>query len=1320
MSALGAKAALDGFDYQVDVSVFVALKLLLISKSATQITLEPVNDEDLEVDLDSSEPGFVQVGANTVGGYKLMIQVKLRNTEPWSLSTFKALLNHGTRRRPAKHHLDNAKTRYLLITSADTKGEARNLAVRGLEEWPEAQTFPKSLSKILPHTPEGRVAIWGVLTERTLDLEIKDILGTLLRVPSNQHDSCRTKLRDEALSRMRGIGPGVWKQEDLLHVIREYNGYLASAPALEAFVPPANFDHLKETFAERNAVVIKGPSGTGKTLTAIALLDHVRQGTTAPEIIQVNVGDGPSSTRALVDRGPKLFYIEDPWGQYSLRGGSDAWTEQLPKLLRSAHANHQYVITSRSDMLGQSDAESSLRPWSVVLNADHYREGQLKTIFDRRLDQLSPDLQSKALAFRQDALGALETPYEIDLFFTHLADRQDPKENDRELFQRLKALAHRDAVEGVVGSYLGECEDAGAPALIWGLLAARTQFNRSQLTAVNRQLRTLNPALSNTLEKLVDQMVATRHLRQPNQSVSFAHPSVRAGFDKFIKKNAGESEMALQMLVNALARVKGPQQAWCIETAARSLNEVRKFLKPDDGVDFTVAHETYDAIDTWLEESLVDPESDFRSVLQLASDVGSKNSTPSELARWLIKGIRRGGELFFRKWKPPHFDDAWYTRVSDDERSFVIADRFVREQLPRDQSGYGNNFAKKLERISQGLTPAFVAAAQKMVGSGFDGNVGVIATGAVRDVVGYKPVLDGALDELEQLNSYYEDTGREEWRAIQDGERDAAHEEGYQSHHEDDGYAAGVFVETYVSHLRSLGRWQELTGHPRVSEMMSAWASDICKSRGQTTLEEARAVLALSSGTENEARAWDAARAHWSEGLGPVLQDRILSNPEDAHLRKTLVHCALLRSPATLANCFERLAKNPDLLVQLLVDLRGASRWCARKKDRKKLLKPILKELADSALEIFKAVPMKDKLPKAVGPTALSLLVDAASTLRCETLNKVVPVMISSGSVPSDVICRWLRETTDDQLSRAAAQAAVAIQDDELVRIALHHTRAGAREEALNYLAPRLEDPLPQELLQLASDPGNRVRRALVAQLNGRHHADHVEALRSLIQDSWSNSSPQYYESPSYPIAFEAIKGLAEYENVSDEIGKLLVQLAELTDDRALGSIALETAAQCCGPDVRAAIWALSANQKLKWVRVDAINALVWADRVEDSILEDVTEEDLLTRAAPLAASLCALISVHGHIDSVIEILEGVAHSARRRALILIGVFGLSDRDESQARGLLDLLKSGHPARRILDLIEEETLPASVLDDLGDIRIRRAVQSWLSNRIESM
>src|SRR5690606_29033131 len=133
-----------------------------------------------------------------------------------------------------------------------------------------------------------------------------------------------------------------------------FGGYLASAPELEAFVPPANYDAMKSKLEVENAVVITGPSGTGKTLAALALCDSTRRRTKL-EIINVNVNNDPSSTRSLVDSGPMLYYIEDPWGQYSLRGGSEAWTEQLPRLLREARPEHQYVITSRTDMLGSAN-----------------------------------------------------------------------------------------------------------------------------------------------------------------------------------------------------------------------------------------------------------------------------------------------------------------------------------------------------------------------------------------------------------------------------------------------------------------------------------------------------------------------------------------------------------------------------------------------------------------------------------------------------------------------------------------------------------------------------------------------------------------------------------------------------------------------------------------------------------------------------------------------------------------------------------------------------------------------------------------------------
>lgn len=79
--------------------------------------------------------------------------------------------------------------------------------------------------------------------------------------------------------------------------------------------------------------------------------------------------------------------------------------------------------------------------------------------------------------------------------------------------------------------------------------------------------------------------------------------------------------------------------------------------------------------------------------------------------------------------------------------------------------------------------------------------------------------------------------------------------------------------------------------------------------------------------------------------------------------------------------------------------------------------------------------------------------------------------------------------------------------------------------------------------------------------------------------------------------------------------------------------------------------------------------------------------------------------------------MERVAYSTKRRALLLLGVCGLADRDRPTALGLLALLASDHPARRLLDLDDGERLPKTVLDDLGHIRVRKAVQGWLNDKI---
>lgn len=1029
------------------------------------------------------------------------------------------------------------------------------------------------------------------------------------------------------------------------------------------------------------------------------------------------MSDGPSVTRTLVDTAPKVFYVEDPWGQYSLRSGADAWTEQLPRLLREAHAGHQYVVTSRADMLGQAKTDEKLKRWTVVLDAEQYRAGELAAIYDKRLEVLATDLQGKALDFRIDALEALETPFEVDLFFAHIADGPEEGEVDGAFFRRILGMAHRDAVEDVVVSYLRHSDQNGASAVIWALLAARSQFDRNQLITLNRGLRIIAPTVVDGLEKLVDRLVATRHLRQPGQAVSFSHPSVRAGFEMFISENWVQSEAALKSLVSALTQLEGIQRDWGLETAARALKAIDDLISAaaNTGMEFDADGASRTAIDLWLEEGLVDPRSDFRPLLQLASDVGTEQSTPSELARWFIKGIAPGSDVFLEDWQPPTFDDSWYARVSADPRSFAIAERFVLEQLPKEHNSYGPSFANELDRIASGLTPAFVAAARRLVAWGIDGNVRAVAAGAVRDLHGYEEVLDGALDELVDVERWHEREAKE-WRAIEDGERDEGHEEAFQSRHEYGGYPARVFVDTYVNRVRAFGDWRSLTKHTRKRKLGRAWAESVSRTSGHVSPEELRALIAVTQSSKGEGRAWEAVRQHWSASLASELEQRILSEPEGDDLRAALMYCSVMASPRALASCLQRTAAVPVSFVQILVDMHEAYRRISSK-ERAGRLRTVLESIPPAGKEIFEALAIDDKPARAVGRTALSLLDEAAAAARPFALDKIVPVMMASGAAPSEAIRRWLVETDERELAKAAAEAAIGIGDDALVWIAVDHARSDARVAALTYLARSLPNPLPRRILSLWSDPSSRVRRRLVSILAGRPDPDHQTVLLRLTEDEWSDADSFRNDPPSYPIAREAIAALAGYGSLSDEIGEVLLSRAERTDDRSLGIVALDIAAQWCGPETRRKIWALSSKDQPRWVCVDAIEALARGTVVETNILDDLSAKFLLRAAPSIAASAVFLLATHAQVETVVEVMERLAYSTKRRALVLPGAWGLIARDRTAAEGLLELLESGHPARRLLDLEDGEQLPEGALDDLGDVRIRRAVEHWLSDRM---
>lgn len=86
-----APAGLAGYFYQVDVSILIALDLMLAQKRLDEITLEPTNHEDLAADLKSETRASAETRL-TLDGYGLIVQAKLRNTEPWGVTELKSLL----------------------------------------------------------------------------------------------------------------------------------------------------------------------------------------------------------------------------------------------------------------------------------------------------------------------------------------------------------------------------------------------------------------------------------------------------------------------------------------------------------------------------------------------------------------------------------------------------------------------------------------------------------------------------------------------------------------------------------------------------------------------------------------------------------------------------------------------------------------------------------------------------------------------------------------------------------------------------------------------------------------------------------------------------------------------------------------------------------------------------------------------------------------------------------------------------------------------------------------------------------------------------
>lgn len=897
---------LAGYDYQIDVSVWLALDLLLASKLAHELILEPASQEDVEADLAETEPGRVTTDVAMPGGYRLVVQAKLRTGDAWTVPKLNALLKHGKKRVSAAKRLEDSQVRYLLVTSAGLNGLTRGLKVRSAGVWPAPKGMPVSIADALPKGAAGRVAIIGNEDPERLETDIRRLLTDNFRVPNVNWEACRNALREEARIRITIGASSVWTREQVQRVIERFEGYIASSPKLDHYVRPTNWPTLQGALRDNHALLIIGQSGTGKTLATIALWEDLRR--EVPGLKRVLITMGPKQLRDDTTTPPVLYDIEDPWGRFRFNPDSLPWNEQLSQFMSETHAGRYILATSRLDVAQAAGALEGVKRWQVPLEAEHYGPKERSRLYRNHIPGLPVPLRLLATNSESRVLEELSTPLEIRKFFDALPtlDRELLQTNPARLVQDGIDQAHRDSIEQTAINQIEARGDVKAAAVIWGMLKAHPKLSLDALRSLEEGLADKDQELERGVRPLVAFFVAARNLRQSEELVNYYHPRVESGIEAALLRRELPARRTLKNLVEVLVAHDGPGAAWGIAAAAQVVlagaNHPQLKLKLSDSAQ--------QALDEWTAAQVLKGGKEADENLKLAAAIASPSSSVGEIARWLYHRPDRsfGG---FMHWGAPDRDDAWYARMGDDPVVKNAIEIFIRDVMPQDRSDYDAEFATKVAQFVPGLTPAFLEAASKVVHYGVSHTADAIAAGALEDLEGFESIVDTACEVLRPTEEERARAAETHLAIVNE-----VYSEEYAEHigNNDDGFTAREFLEAYVEKVRAERGWAFLAQHRHQEQLRYYWLRSLIRGVGASpTREEVAGAFAAARGTKDEDDLWHLLQNNWDASYGDALAERVREGHDDINVRHAALSCLMENAP--------------DRMSQIAIELETAGRF---------------------------------------------------------------------------------------------------------------------------------------------------------------------------------------------------------------------------------------------------------------------------------------------------------------------------------------------------------------------------------------------------------
>ena len=1157
----GGNRGYAGYEYQILVSAWLSLELMIAKEASDCVVIEPRSEEDLEAAVKAPDSASLGLSAEVAN---LFVQVKSRSTSPWSSSAFAAVLKGNDRTsgdssrsriRPLEMLIQDSSRRYLFITNESLEASLRPHSTESVLQFPSVTELPPRVRQGIAGATQAvvapRIAIIPSLTVEVLNSRLKQLLETYGHVPASSQDSCVSKIRDTIRARMLGEQGGRLTKNDILAVLRSHGGSILPTRMMDHYVRPQSYERIEQQLKEKHVVVIAGPSGTGKTLTADILELEYRKALPPFSVIGGENGPGPIRSQ-LANTHSVLFHLRDPWGSNRLTPQAEPWSSELPKLIAQAGPAHKFLITSRSDILHSAghELEKKLGPYVVPLEVEDYGGDRLARIYDGIRSDLTGYSAELAKAYRRKALATLKRPYEIDRFLVALT-RQRPEKPER--VEAILAASQIDAISTVIADQISNWEPTGvaAAAVIWALLNARGALTVDAVRGTSRLLRQADSSLRPNIDGMIDFLVAGRNLLRDGTTITFYHPRVEDGLRIAIEQKRNETEYVLSRLVDGLIADDMAAGDWGVETALGILVSSSKI----DGLQLSLSAQSQSRLDAFLEAQYFSARKtgDFARAFESLARYGSGASVPSMLARFLSpppEQKKDEHDAFGRSWKAPTVAADALAIIQSYPRTKSTLEIFIREVLPFSQVSYADSLIELLNAFSPGLSHAFLDAVRTVAEPrGPMENIGVIVRGACAyDTSNFDEVIERFVQCDNKAKKWLE-TFDPELRKAAEHEVDAAYADHVYEQPQDEFYNSRTGLETVLGLRYEREGISWLRNHSHRELLAEHLAQLVGESERSYPPEILRELLACSTGPAHPI-AWTALGKHWNEGLMDLLVAELArSDIDNDDLRHTLIRIAALPGGdpvSVIANILPEMSSARKLEVlrdvastDLDADGKGQAGTGAAL-ERASALSARFTGVESELAIAFVAVLGGRKLSKIaedLTTPARDQLKQALANAPLSTAGPLACLASAAGLEIENAVGRLLEGGEED--SGLEALQALALQPHESaqrLRSALTHPRHRVRCQALQLLVAHAKTEDRLTLLEAADDLSADVRLTWAQLMEEKRWPEAIPSLIRLLGDQRNyNSDFGITRGPSwsiYRVARAAARALGVYDSL--------------------------------------------------------------------------------------------------------------------------------------------------------------------------------------------